>query len=216
MGRTLPRKDELFIAFARNLADKCIAHKTEWHLDEDTLSHLQSLTGEADAAYVSARNPETSNHHARVSKQVNFLRLRQFLAPFIKMLTTNKAVSEDALEAMGLPSRIHHRRLPLPAPAEAPKLSIHQKQHLEITVGVSVLAHDRPTASLTKRAYYGFAIRYCIEGETEWRVKYSTRLRTTISFNAEDEGKHITLMAAWINPRIQLGPWSSEITSLIN
>ena len=216
MGRTIPRTDSPFIAFARNLSDECTAHKTAWDLDADDVANLQSLTARADDALTAARNPETSNHLARMNKKMDFLVLRQFLRPFIKKLATNKSISDNALVAMGLPSREHHSRLPLPAPAEAPKLSIYQKYHLEIRVGVSVLSHDHPTASLTEKAYYGFVLRYRLQDETEWHEIYSTRLRTTLHFNSEDEGKHIILTAAWINPRIQHGPWSNEVTSLIN
>jgi hypothetical protein len=35
-------------------------------------------------------------------------------------------------------------------------------------------------------------------------------------FTDAEEGKHIRLQGAWINPRIQNGPWSEEVRELIN
>ncbi|MDR0581915.1 MAG: hypothetical protein LBG31_03010 [Prevotellaceae bacterium] len=209
MGR-LPSKDLAFLAFARNIAEECLIHKTAWRLDTGEVEYLQSLTNEADAAYANIRNSETSTHLARVTKKMNFLMLRQFLRPFINMLTANKAISDDVLIAMGLSPRV------VPPPAEAPKLNVRKIQHLEITVGVSALAPNRSNASFIKKSYYGFILRYRLEEETEWHEVYSTKRCTTLYFNSGDEGKHITLTAAWLNSCIQRGPWSNEVISLIN
>ncbi|MDR2119915.1 MAG: hypothetical protein LBP64_03450 [Tannerella sp.] len=46
--------------------------------------------------------------------------------------------------------------------------------------------------------------------------KGSTRLHMTLLFDEADEGKHVTFTAAWINPRLQHGPWSDAIKVLIN
>ncbi|MDR2359653.1 MAG: hypothetical protein LBD87_07660, partial [Prevotellaceae bacterium] len=59
-------------------------------------------------------------------------------------------------------------------------------------------------------------VRYRKEDCEEWHSGYSTRLHTDLFFNGEDSGKRLILMAAWINPRLQQGPWSNEITVLIN
>jgi hypothetical protein len=42
------------------------------------------------------------------------------------------------------------------------------------------------------------------------------RLRTDISFDGKDTGRRFELMAAWINPRLQHGPWSHELSGVIN
>ena len=212
MRRIAPKTDTSFLVFANNLANECVVNRAAWNLDKDGIAHLKTLTEAANAAYANARDLETSSHLAYMNKSVSFSMLRKFLGLFIRMLMTNKAISNDILLALGLPSRVYHR----PLPAGAPKLSVHQKQHLEIRVGVSVFSKSHPTASLTKKAYHGFVLRYRMQGETEWHEIYSTRLRTSLRFDNKDEGKHIILMAAWLNSRTRHGPWSNKITSLIN
>jgi hypothetical protein len=51
---------------------------------------------------------------------------------------------------------------------------------------------------------------------TEKDNKTVTRLHYTLIFTDAEEGKHIRIQGAWINPRIQNGPWSEEVRELIN
>jgi hypothetical protein len=83
-------------------------------------------------------------------------------------------------------------------------------------VYVRVPQHGHPTQSGTRKAYHGFVLRYRLEGDTEWHDEYTTRLRIDLTLADEDKGKHITLMAAWINLRLQHGPWSHELSVVVN
>ncbi|MDR3329168.1 MAG: hypothetical protein LBS63_03540 [Prevotellaceae bacterium] len=87
--------------------------------------------------------------------------------------------------------------------------------HGELSVYVSVPASGQPDSSLRKN-YYGFMLRWRREGEAEWRSEVSTRLHALLNFDEADTGKRVALTAAWVNPRIQAGPWSAEATALIN
>jgi hypothetical protein len=91
-----------------------------------------------------------------------------------------------------------------------------KKQHDEITVYAARPEHDHPTAGVGPEHYHGFALRYKVEGEGEVeKTVISTRLHQTLFFERADEGKRITLSAAWVNPRLETGPWSGEITEII-
>jgi hypothetical protein len=216
MSKTQPVKDADYIAWARNIKEQCIAHGTEWQIDATWVARLTTLFDNADAAYQANLNPETSNRHTTASKQVAFIDLRMFFGTFINVLVANENISESDLKGMGLPSRVHHFHEPLPAPGEAPEVGAVVGQHHDISVYVAIPQHGHPSEYLTKKGYYGFVVRYRREGDTEWREEHSTRLHITLLFDNEDEGKRLLLTAAWINPRIQHGPWSDEISVLIN
>ncbi|MDR0691928.1 MAG: hypothetical protein LBF69_02685 [Prevotellaceae bacterium] len=216
MGLTQPRKDAEFIAWARNIHDQCMARQTEWKLDTTLVGKLNAAYFNANAAYQANINPETSNLRTVSDKRVRFAALREFMSTWVNLLVANTLISENDLQAMGLPSRQHHFHEPLPVPADAPETTAVVGQHHDIIIYVAIPQHGHPSEFLTKKGYHGFVTRYRKEDDTEWHEEHSTRLHLTLLFDSEDEGKHLTLTTAWINPRLQHGPWSDEIRVLIN
>jgi hypothetical protein len=214
--RTQPRKDAEFIAWARNINEQCTVRQSEWNLDTNQVQQLNMLNGNADVAYQNNLNPETANRRTAANKRVALAAFKVFLATFANVLVANTAISEADLEAMGLPSREHHFHEPLPPPSDAPENTAVVGQHHDVTVYVAIPQRGHPSEFLTKKGYHGFVTRYRKSDETEWHEEHTTRLHLTLLFDSEDEGKHLTLKTAWINPRIQHGPWSDEITVLIN
>jgi hypothetical protein len=216
MSRTLPRKDSEFIPMVRNLSDQCSLHQADWNLEAAPVTQLNQLVHDAEAAYRANLNPETANHLTATTKKVSFAVLRAFLSTFVNVLVANKLISDADIEAMGLPSREHHFHQPLPVPGEAPEVSVMVGQHHDVTLYVAIPQHGQPSEFLTKKGFHGFVVRYRKSDETEWHEEHSTRLHLTLLFDSGDEGKHLVVTVAWINPRIQHGPWSDEITVLIN
>jgi hypothetical protein len=216
MGLTIPTKDADFVAFVRNLDADCSSHAPAWNLDMTQVATLNQLSRAAESAYNANKNPETSNRLSAANKRGSFLELKVFLSTFIPTLVANKSISESELEAMGLPSRIHHFHEALPVPTDAPETTAVVGQHHDITVYVAIPQHGHPSEFLKKKEYHGFVVRYRKEGESEWHEEHTTRLHQILLFDNEDEGKHLILTTAWINPRIEHGPWSDEIRVLIN
>jgi hypothetical protein len=213
---TQPRKDAEFIAWAGNVCSQCENNETIWDLDDAQVVKFSNLYGAANSAYVINQNPETANRQTAANKRVSFALLRTFLGTYVNVLVANTKISENELQSMGLPSREHHFHPPVEVPKDAPEVVAMVGQHHDVTVYVAIPQHGQPSEFLKKAGYYGFVIRYRKEGETEWHEEHSTRLHFTLLFDSEDEGKHLLLTAAWINPRIQHGPWSDEISVLIN
>jgi hypothetical protein len=133
---------------------------------------------------------------------------------FINFLESNTRVPDEALAAMSLRPRHPHAHQPKPAPAEAPVLTVITGQHHDLTAYVSTLQHGHPTEYLG--AYHGFLLKYQFEGETEVHQLVSTRKHRTLIFDEKSEGKYIKLSAAWVNTRIEPGPWSEEVRELVN
>jgi hypothetical protein len=216
MALTQPRKDAEFIAWALNVDVQCTQNQANWQLDAGKVQTLNALTASAHNAYLANENPETRNRLTTASKRMTFASLRSFFSTYVPVLVANEAISEDALAGMGLPSRQHHFHTPLPVPTEAPEVSAVVGQHHEITVYVNIPQHGQPSEFLSKKGYHGFVVRYRKDGDAEWTEEHSTSLHHMLFFDSEDEGKHLTLTVAWINPRIERGPWSDEIRVLIN
>jgi hypothetical protein len=171
---------------------------------------------EATVAYENNLLLDTRNRISRVTKTAAIAALRSFLRLFVPTLRANEAIDDSYLGILRLPPRKRHARQPLPPPGEEPEVNVLTKQGHEIRVYVSTPNYGHPSVSATRKAYHGFVVRYRKEGDAEWKDAYSTRLHTDIRFQDEDKGKRITIMAAWINPRLQHGPWSYEMHVLIN
>jgi hypothetical protein len=180
------------------------------------MKKLNTLSGDAAEAYQATLNPETHNRPTITRKKVAFATLKAFLNKFVPALVANRLISESDLELMGLSPIRRHYRQPPPPPAVAPEVSTTVGQGHEVIVYASKSQHGHPSETLPKKDHFGFVVRYCKEGETEWHEIYTTHYRLTLRFNDSDEGKQLTLAAAWINRRIQYGPWSDEIHVLIN
>jgi hypothetical protein len=216
MPLTQPRTDAEYIAWARNIDSQCTAHQTDWHLDSSQVTQLNTLFANADAAYQANLNPETSSRRTAANKKAAFVQLRKFMGLYVNVLVANTYISEEDLAAMGLPSREHHFHMPIPPPHEAPDLIAIVGQHHDVDLYASILQHGQPSEFVTKKEYHGLVVRYRKEGEEAWHEEVSTRLHITLLFDEEDRGKYVVVTAAWINPRIQHGPWSDEIRVLIN
>jgi hypothetical protein len=216
MSRTQPVKDGDFIAWVRNLLEKCEINQVLWMLIVEDLTELGRLFNIADMAYRLNLNPEEASHRTATAKKVAIKELRDFCALYVPTLVANRHISEAELEAMGLPSRIHHFHEPIPVPPVAPGITAVVGQHHDIDVYAAIPEHGHPTQSVISKRYHGFLLRYRMESEETWHEQISTRLHVTLLFEDADEGKYIVLKAAWVNPRMEHGPWSDDIRVLIN
>jgi hypothetical protein len=211
---TLEKPDAEFLAQANTVYSQCTENIPTWNLDSNRVAQLGVLVTNANVAYAANSDTATSNLTTSTNKKTAFAELKHFLSLFIDSLEGNTDVPDAALEIMGIRSRTHHVHEPIPAPTEAPTVST-VRQHDEITVYVARAEHSHPTQSVTTEKYHGFKLRYMIEGESRYSYELSTRLHHTLHFSREDEGKRITLAAAWINPRLQEGPWSGDVSEVI-
>jgi hypothetical protein len=115
---------------------------------------------------------------------------------------------------MELRPRTHTASHPLPPPTEFPVLVV-EKHNDEITVYVHKIEHDHPTETLAPGRYHGFILRYSVEGDPTEHTEVSSRLHHTLYFERTDEGKKITMSAAWVNSRLQPGPFCKEHAEII-
>jgi hypothetical protein len=212
----MPRKDAEFIAWTKTIYRDCSENAPTWQLDTTLLNQFNDLVVTATAAYENNADKELRNRATVKLKDAAFLALKLFLSTYINTLEGNNNIPDEAIESMGLRPRHPHAHQPIPVPTEAPVLTAIVGQHHDVTVYASTLQHGHPTAFLKDGKYAGFMLKYLMDGETQWQSIVSTRLHYTLIFTDADEGKYIRLQAAWVNPRMQNGPWSEEVRELIN
>ncbi|MDR0614509.1 MAG: hypothetical protein LBF82_00850 [Lactobacillales bacterium] len=212
---TLNKPDAEVLAHANTIDSQCHQHEPDWNIDTNRLATFDTVLFNANTAYQANSDKATKNAITVANKNAAFGELKHNMGTFINYLELNTQVPDAALEAMGLRPRQHHAHLPLPRPAEQLVLSV-KKQHDEITVYAARPEQDQPTAGVGPAHYHGFALRYRVEGENEVeKTVISTRLHHTLFFERTDEGKRVFLSAAWVNPRLEEGPWSGEISEII-
>ncbi|MDR1161527.1 MAG: hypothetical protein LBK45_04220 [Tannerellaceae bacterium] len=208
----LPDKD--FLAFAINIHKQSDDHLVDWSLDEARVKRLKGIITNAQTAYNENLNPVTRNQVTVNKKNLEFGELKHFLSLFINYLESEEEVPEEGLALMHLRPRSHPAYQPLPVPAEAPLIET-TVQHDEITVYVTRMEHGQPAQGVQLQPYHGFMLKWKFEEEADWHIEISTRLHHTLFFDAKDEARRVILAVAWINPRLQEGPWTDSITKVV-
>jgi hypothetical protein len=184
-------------------------------MEADRLSNLSTVVANANTTYMANNDKATKNAITVANKTAAFGELKHTLGVFIDYLEINLSVPDAALASMGLRPRQHHVHLPLPRPEDRLVLTT-KKQNDEITVYAARPEQDHPTDGVGPKRYHGFALRCRLEGEGEVeKTIVSTRLHHTLFFERTDEGKRVFFSAAWVNPRLETGPWSKEIFEII-
>jgi hypothetical protein len=211
---TLNKTDPDFIAFANAIGKECTDHQTEWGIDANKIADLQHLLDEANQAYAINKDRVKKNAGTAADKRQAFANLKHFLSRFINYLEATDTVPDIALAALHLRPRHRQAYHPLPRPNDPLTLSITIHRG-EMTLRALRPSHGHPTAGIGRLHHHGFMIQYRIEDEDKYRVAISTRQRHTLFFDPTDRGKHVHIIAAWVNPRLEPGPWSEEYIEII-
>jgi hypothetical protein len=212
---TLRKPDNEFLAQANTIMTICTSTEAaDWEIPATFTSQLTTLTTAANTTYAVNSDKATKNLTTSTAKKTAFGELKNFLGTFIKFLQGNLLVPDDALILMGIPSRHHHAHQPIPRPTEAPAVSL-VRHHDEVTVYVARPEHDQPTHSLAEAGFAGFMVRWRLEGDSQDHTETVERLHLTLHFAREDEGKKLILAAAWVNPRLEPGPFSPDVTEIL-
>ncbi|MDR2756800.1 MAG: hypothetical protein LBC20_13945 [Planctomycetaceae bacterium] len=214
--RYMPRKDVEFIAWAKTIYRDCETNAVIWGIDSEQLAQFADLVELADKAFQTNSNREQRNKASVYAKNAAYGNLKRFLQTFINILEGNLKIPDAAITSMGLRPRHRTAYQPIPVPTDTPVITVIVGQHNEIAVYASTLQHGHPAEFLKNEKYAGFLLKYRFEDAPQWQFVISTRLHYTLLFNDSDKGKYLLLQGAWLNPRMQNGPWSEEVRELIN
>ncbi|MDR0545119.1 MAG: hypothetical protein LBG30_07245 [Odoribacteraceae bacterium] len=177
------------------------------------MQEFKGLIDPAERTVNANKNLQTRNKESTARKNAAMRALLVYMRELNLSLRVNKKVSDADLGAMGLPSRERHYHAPKPAPGEKAVLYARVTR-FAIKVSASVPQDGRPSESVTRPGYHGLLIRSRVEGE-DWREVYTTRVTATLKFAPEQVGKTVEIIAAWINPRLEHGPWGDTIRVIV-
>jgi hypothetical protein len=211
----MPIKEGDFIAWAKTISKYCHDNSEAWQLDKTLLERFETLLGTADTKFQKNSDKSTKNRESVLEKNAAFAVLKDFLKLYTNLLEGNAIIPDPSIEEMGLRPRHRAAHLPGPVPTENPILSVLIRHHYEVDTYASTLQQGHPTEFLSDTTYGGYMLRHKFEGETEWKTVISTKLHFTLVFTVAEVGKRITLQAAWVNTRMQPGPWSDEVSEII-
>ncbi|MDR2114841.1 MAG: hypothetical protein LBP87_00510 [Planctomycetaceae bacterium] len=214
--RYMPTKDGEFVAWARTIYKDCSENAAIWELDRTQITQFLDLLNTAETAFQANSHLDLRNKVSVIAKNTALLNLKQFLRTFTKLLEGNLKIPDNAIKSMGLRPRQQAAHQPIPIPDDVPVLTAVVGQHHELTVYASTLQHGHPTDHVQTGKYAGFILKYRIEDDPQWQIVLSTKLHHQLLFTETEKRKNIILQAAWLNPRMQNGPWSEEIKELIN
>ncbi|MDR1257806.1 MAG: hypothetical protein LBK65_00800 [Tannerellaceae bacterium] len=206
--------DKEFLDHANSIYDNCSQHSMTWNMDSSQMEEFNTFLTIANNAYKANSDPSSRNSITSMEKKRAFADLKHRLSIFVNYIESNLNVPDEALAYMKLRPRVQTGRQPIPAPTEAPIVEVRQ-QHDEVTVYVTRKEYGQPTDGVQLKPYHGFKLRWKFEDEEDMHIELFTRLHYTIYLERKDETRRIILAVAWVNPRLQEGPWSEDMTVII-
>ena len=213
---TIPRKDEDFLAFGRNVYELTVSRAADWGYTTKELQEFSALENDAENTFEANKNPRTSNRTTSGLKKAAFAAYEKFLRVFVKKLEVNDKVTDAELFAMGLQPRVRPVPGRLPVPTGRPEIEVVAGKSQEVDVYASLPQEGHPTEYLKDHhGIGGIAVRYRVEDEEE-KVVYSTSTTKRLYFSPEQVKKYVTVEAAWVNPRMEHGPFCPPVRVLIN
>jgi hypothetical protein len=214
----IPRQDSELLPYSRLIETTCRKNQapTQWNISVSLLQQLTDLNNAYESAYNANAAVETKNHFTVAAKNAAGAALRAYLCGFVNYLLGNPLVTNEGLDAMGIRPRhpVHHQ--PLPPPTEAPIISLVTGQHHDVDIYLFNNQAGHPTTYLADPNHYGALLQYKFADTADWQQVILTRKHHTLIFDDTAEGQYLLARAAWLNPRLQQGPWSDTDKKLIN
>jgi hypothetical protein len=206
--------DSEFLAMAHGVCVECEKNKELWELREQPLARLKTLYEEARANYEANCDWATKNSTTSSNKRFSFNDLKRYLIRYTEILRLTLSVPDSALQAMGLGSRECVKRGPIPQPTDRIVIFFSGVGFLVLARAV-LPATVFPADPVETRLHYGFVRKIRIEGKEAEMLVTSRLLTSTLYFEEGDAGKEAFVSAAWVNPKMETGPWSEEVGFVI-
>jgi hypothetical protein len=172
-----------------------------------------------NSAYAGWENPAT-----RPPLQTQLLMAKEEeLRPVYRQLHDffrgNLFVSDNDLEAMGMPKRPAGEHTPVPPPVTIPGLDIERPSEGVVLVHF----HDKGSTRRAKpHGVHGIEILWGVldhapaSRDELTHSAFDTRTPYRFEFGVEEVGKHLYLYARWENTRGEKGPWSEVYHTMIS
>jgi hypothetical protein len=218
----IPRRDFLFLAWAKNYHTVCGQSAAAWNLPEQRLLDMGAgITSLGDVLDICYSEHRTKADTAVKNGQRTFLEAecRAFNREFTQY---SSLVTDDDRVRLQIP--VHNiLRCRIPVPEDAPLFLLYlTRTHLQLGLTVMGASGAEPHIPYGMN---GAAIYYAIRGpgETppssgkelvEWGI--TSRARSIIKgFSSHDEGKRVYIALRWENWRGERGPYSDMVNIVL-
>jgi hypothetical protein len=221
--RYIPGPDAAFHVWQGNLMSKVVASATAWLIPATTVTTLQTLQAQWEAAYAVAEDPATRTSIAVRAKQGARKVYEAALRSLVKSyLAYNPLVSDPDRENLDIP--VHKTtRSPIPPPTDLVELLLRQLAGHRVEVAFFPISINSAAKEHHEAKPYG------VRGaELAWAIlpeppksladlvhsTFDTRSPYTFQFDLPEAGRMLYVAARWENTRGQKGPWG-DIKSVI-
>jgi hypothetical protein len=206
--------DAKYLAFVDNTLKICKDHLLLYKIPAENYEQAKALYEKAQLAFEANSLSDSRNKNTSREKNTAFKNLKSYISWFSKTLRTNLNVPNDALIAMGFPSR--HREYHLkPAPTDKgmisfKKIGIFLRIYLDLPTHDSVRKHSSPAVAK------GTDWEVSIVGSGEITPFRSSKSYFDYTPKESDRGKTLRVRGRWMNAKFEPGPWSDWFEYIIN
>jgi hypothetical protein len=214
--RTSPGRlpDAKYLAFVDNALKICRDNLALYKIPEKDYEQADVLYEKAKLAYKANSLSDSRNKNTTREKNTAFKELKTYMSWFSKTLETNLSLPNSALIEMGLPSREHTHHGDHPRPKRMPVVSM-RREGLETTLDFAQQEHNHPTETIAEEFVHGARIEYRFDNETIWQSETVTKKHYTFIFTEGDVGKQVHVRVAWVNPKLEAGPYCREFSFIV-
>jgi hypothetical protein len=142
--------------------------------------------------------------------------LKKYARWFIDSLEVNLKVPDEALDKMGLPPREKPANQPDPPPTTHLVITFKKIDNTLRLQGSQQISGQPKSTVGPKKLHFGIIFKVKVEGEPEPRIIPTTKLHADIIFPPEYKGRHAKVSGAWLNSRLDPGPWCDDIDIILD
>lgn len=215
----IPNKDADFNDWFENFKTLINANPTNYGLVAGDATAIVAVWTPWTAAYTAAINPATRTSATIATKDGARASAEAVVRPYAIRIRNNDAVSDALKIGVGVtvPS---FPPTPIPAPTDAPALSIVQAIPLTQRLGyktVGAIGKAKPFGVIGVEIWRAIGVAPAVDpNQCEYNGVY-TKSPLTQEFDAGDQGKIVTYFARFITRsgpagKAQTGPWSAALT----
>ena len=219
---SVPRGNKAYLEYVGNILETVRPNMTAWEISTTRFKRVENPYLNTVKSYDKNAAKATRGDKSAIDLHDDMKKLRPIVAVFVIFLRGNTNIPDDMLAVMNIPPRLRTYHQAQPAPDDDAVFEVRRVAHLLYQILMQSLAAGHPRQTMTdRRRHYGYRFEYIIidhaapipdiETITNWEFLEFTKLRNNITFPQAAEGKRLIGRAAWINNRLQPGPWSEPV-----
>lgn len=218
----IPPRDADFDAWLINFATLIAVDPTDYGLIAGDATAISAVKNAWVAAYATAINPSTRTSATIASKDAARATAEQTVRPYAIRIRNNAAVSDALKIGVGvtIPST---PPVPIPAPTDAPALSIVRAIPLEMTLGyktAGAIGKAKPFGAIGIELWRSVGTVPAVDPAQCAFQLTATKSPTRQAFLPADQGKIVTFFSRFVTrsgPQgiAQTGPWSAPLTLVV-